>query len=101
MEYPAIQDAVQNLVAFVAAGPAARVPQKMDVFKKGRTKEGCKLGIILLKPVDEFSYESGLHCHHWGAPRDFRVHREERGQLLQDGKFWQDPMLAMPRHECD
>ena len=41
VENPVVEDAMQNLVAFRGAGPTARVPQKMHVFKQDGAEKGC------------------------------------------------------------
>lgn len=40
---------MQNLVTFIGAGPAARVPQKGHVFKQDGTEKGCIFGITLFE----------------------------------------------------
>lgn len=91
---------MQNLVAFVGAGPAACVPQKVHVFKQGGTEEGCKFGITLIEACHKFSDKSGVHRGHCCAAGNFGVNRKERGQLLQYGnEVWQYPVLPVPTHE--
>jgi len=40
---------MQNLVAFIGAGPAASVPQKVHVFEEDGTEKGCIVGITLFE----------------------------------------------------
>jgi hypothetical protein len=68
-----VQDAVQIPIAHLAAGPAARVLQKMQVFMKGSAEKRCKAVIRLLERFDEPGYacRNPLVLRLAGRRRDF------------------------------
>jgi len=60
---------MQYLVTFIGAGPAARVPQKVHVFKQDGTEKGCIIWITLFEYLHVFRDKSRIHCGHRSPAR--------------------------------
>ena len=84
VEYPVVEDAMQNLVAFGGAGPRPVSLRKCMYSNRAAQKKDANSASRSLSNSTNSAMSPGSMAVTAAAARDFGVNRKECGQLLQD-----------------